>query len=736
MKTKLLIGVITSNCQTHTSAELLQGIIKQAFLCDSDIAVLAPSLLLQHCSNEHHCLEKNIYNLIMSNRFDGFIYDTHFISQNIEIKKYVETLLKQSQKPVMMVDGKEHSIFENTVADDASAFEQLVNHLIEVHNYKKIYCLTGPKKSFFASERLRGYFYAMDKHDLFYDESYYSYGDFHTQAATELGEKLINKQLRLPDAIVCGNNLSAATLIKKLSKGGIRVPQDVAVTGFDCTLHDIDTNHFITSYMRGNFRLGAECFRRLYHILTGTICKRIPNEQEGLHIGHSCGCYSFPQLKKPKTRTQIMQQAYDRNMLSGDMLIDTINITDLNTLLTKIADYTSMIYKFSKFSLHLTEEYLKTLTQTCPNELTFTKNQPMVQVLQKRASGETINMYETHEAYDILPYFSVPHKLPMAYYISPLCFNNNFFGYAALSFGKEALSYSNGYSQFILYTCTALEQHRISQKKQAFSDLYCYEPVTGLPILRMLEQQFFRNKPSHDIVLIFLEITDMKKLYGLNNADDFSKIIKFFAKNMFDCLQSEEQCGIISPGSFCIISNNQNRVNEIFKELKRKISSGHTTTGIHCPLSFSMGQCIGTITDRKSFYEMLHEAIINTTFTHTEDAQNINNPLFEKLCQLRDKMKKNPQLQWSIEQICNELHVSKSHLQKSYKSYFEKSIFEDLIDFRINMAKHLLENSTLSINDISMECGYSSYCHFTKQFKKIINISPTDYRKQLKDNPS
>lgn len=105
---------------------------------------------------------------------------------------------------------------------------------------------------------------------------------------------------------------------------------------------------------------------------------------------------------------------------------------------------------------------------------------------------------------------------------------------------------------------------------------------------------------------------------------------------------------------------------------------------------------------------------------------------FEKLCIIREKIRNNPQYEWSIDSICKEFHVSKSYLQKSYKSCFGSSIIDELIHFRIDMAKELLEETELSITEIAEQCGYSSYIYFARQFKKVENIIPSAYRELKK----
>ena len=92
----------------------------------------------------------------------------------------------------MLLDAGEVPYFENAVSRDSQTFELIVEHMIQVHGYKKIYCLTGPKKFIQSVERLEAYCYVMQRHDLYYDESYYAYGDFWRQIISGLYEMFIH----------------------------------------------------------------------------------------------------------------------------------------------------------------------------------------------------------------------------------------------------------------------------------------------------------------------------------------------------------------------------------------------------------------------------------------------------------------------------------------------------------------------------------------------------------------
>ena len=89
-----------------------------------------------------------------------------------------------------------------------------------------------------------------------------------------------------------------------------------------------------------------------------------------------------------------------------------------------------------------------------------------------------------------------------------------------------------------------------------------------------------------------------------------------------------------------------------------------------------------------------------------------------------------PEKEWSIDGICKSINVSRSYLQRMYRHFFGRSIFEELISCRIEKAKRLLIKTSSSVSEIAELCGYASYNHFVRQFRSYENMTPTEYRKR------
>lgn len=74
--------------------------------------------------------------------------------------------------------------------------------------------------------------------------------------------------------------------------------------------------------------------------------------------------------------------------------------------------------------------------------------------------------------------------------------------------------------------------------------------------------------------------------------------------------------------------------------------------------------------------------------------------------------------------------MSKANLTRRFLKETETTIISFIRDTRCYHAKKLLENSELSIKEISSYVGYEDYNYFTKVFRSITNLTPSEYRSQ------
>lgn len=84
----------------------------------------------------------------------------------------------------------------------------------------------------------------------------------------------------------------------------------------------------------------------------------------------------------------------------------------------------------------------------------------------------------------------------------------------------------------------------------------------------------------------------------------------------------------------------------------------------------------------------------------------------------------------SLTEVAASLNISPAYFSSIFSHETGETFIEYLTTVRIDRARELLKNSTLRITDIAFEVGYHSTNHFGKMFKRVVKVSPREYRNQ------
>ncbi len=85
----------------------------------------------------------------------------------------------------------------------------------------------------------------------------------------------------------------------------------------------------------------------------------------------------------------------------------------------------------------------------------------------------------------------------------------------------------------------------------------------------------------------------------------------------------------------------------------------------------------------------------------------------------------------NVNKLAEYVNLNRSYLCSIFKKALDTSPQTYITQYRINKSCEFLQNPTYSITDISLMVGYKDYAVYQRSFKKIMNMSPSDYRKSL-----
>ena len=84
----------------------------------------------------------------------------------------------------------------------------------------------------------------------------------------------------------------------------------------------------------------------------------------------------------------------------------------------------------------------------------------------------------------------------------------------------------------------------------------------------------------------------------------------------------------------------------------------------------------------------------------------------------------------SMQDAAKAMGYADAYFCKIFKESFDKSFMVYLADYRMEKARELLEDMTVNIKDVGSSVGYRDSNYFTKVFKRIVGVTPTEYRTQ------
>jgi DNA-binding LacI/PurR family transcriptional regulator len=180
----------------------------------------------------------------------------------------------------------------SVVVDNRTGIESAIVHLIRTHDCRQIAFVRGPDANPEAELRYAVYRSVLAAHGLVFDESLVASGDFLTASGKAAALELFGSRGKRPDAIVTANDQMALGVLDALAELQLKVPEQVAVVGFD----DIDEARFtsppLTTVRQPLYEQGREAVRLvLAEIYGGT-----PGEQVTLHTEfvarRSCRCFA------------------------------------------------------------------------------------------------------------------------------------------------------------------------------------------------------------------------------------------------------------------------------------------------------------------------------------------------------------------------------------------------------------------------------------------------------------
>lgn len=265
------LGIIVSSIDDPYFSEILQGI--------EEIAQGNHYSLFIAASQRDSVRERAIVQAMRQHRVDGIIIcSTPFSGERSQqLSKY--------GIPIVMVNNQAAEEYRYSIYhDDVDGSRQVTRHLIEL-GHRKIAYLGNSASGRTTQDRLAGFRYEVQSARLALPNEYV----FEIPGSEpEKGSLAVDHFLRLPNrptAIVCFNDMLAIGVLKALQQRGVRVPEEISITGFDNIVFSNYTNPPLTTFDQPKRFIGQKAAELILSLLRPASDTHMPQQKIQVLIG-------------------------------------------------------------------------------------------------------------------------------------------------------------------------------------------------------------------------------------------------------------------------------------------------------------------------------------------------------------------------------------------------------------------------------------------------------------------
>lgn len=201
--------------------------------------------------------------LLSEHRVNGVIVLAPDVDDEIIVQSAAEDL------PVVVLDRELTADFVYSVrVDNEQGGYEVTRHLLEM-GHKQVVFVSGPADTLDAELRYRGYLKAMNEFSAPISKRFDYNGQFTEQGGYTVG-KVLSAQSQLPDAVFASNDEMALGILRAFDEKGIRIPQDVALAGFDNIRISQYVHPALTTVQQPMYDMGAVAAQLLFQALGGS----------------------------------------------------------------------------------------------------------------------------------------------------------------------------------------------------------------------------------------------------------------------------------------------------------------------------------------------------------------------------------------------------------------------------------------------------------------------------------
>ncbi len=476
------IGVFISHIFGHYQKNVCQGIIDKA-LEYGYTAEIFTSLDGENLG-AYGIGEESILRIPNYASLEGVIFVPEtYLSTELR-QKILARLRSDCTCPIVEITS-ENFQFPAVILENSTNIIELTEHLIDIHHYNRI-CYLGCSSEAFVSDRREAFFKgAMNNHHI----QIGAHDIYHCDYSKEDIDAALTFFCKdgIPDAVICYNDRMALMFIDVALSNGYRIPEDIAITGFDASIEGQNISPMLTTVSFPVYELGMTAVENLISQIRGHEIPAVTTVTAKTIIHNSCGCHTNPDNNSVFLTQNLSKRLSDLEYSifdSMNMSSTLQHVTDIDAGMDLLEEYAHKIEHCREFYLCLYSDWDSVSSHIL--ELTNVQENPVKndEILLKLAlkNGKRLPECSYRKKY-LLPEY-ICRDSDCAYMYLPLFFAGKEYGYLALGFEKNQLAFHFQLIQWQININQMLqniyEARRTGLLVAKLEDIYMKDYLTGL----------------------------------------------------------------------------------------------------------------------------------------------------------------------------------------------------------------------------------------------------------------
>lgn len=554
--------------------------------------------------NLHDIGEYEIYKLPDFSQFDGAIVVCSTIFDTASLNDIFRRI-GEARIPGVALERQLPALY-GVCIDNKPAMKDIVLHLIDHHGFRRINFITGLTGNSEAKDRYEAYKEALAERGIPFDERRVFVGDYLKKSGEAAAEAFLNSDLPFPEAIVASNDHMALGVYAALTRRGLRVPEDVAITGFDNDFEAIYHIPGITSVERMQEKQGYLACRA---ILDGTAARE---RGQTLHIQtqsvfrESCGCKSNDEISDIEFRRLhfALESINERfTTETRSMAIELTTVDSFERLKDVIKIFLPNI-PCDLFNLYLFDSVLRDAPLDIERDdmLHFIHTPAYVRGNCTLLIGYENSAFTEDVPGDLYAFIDAAAEKTGkgSYYIlSPIHFRNTLFGYCIIgnsTFPLESEQYYSWVMNLGNAVETVIKQRLMKQMIRKLDSMWCYDGLTSV-YNRIGFKKYGSRVWDESIangcsaMLLFVDMDGLKHINDEFGHDEGDRCIKALAAILMQVRKHGDAVMRYGGDEFVFIASgvDQAYADQCIRSINHAIAQFNATSGLPYKLSASIG---------------------------------------------------------------------------------------------------------------------------------------------------